>query len=38
MVIFSLLFEFRDEEMLAMRGITLSYEIVREWCHKFGQT
>jgi len=30
---------FRDvEEMLAMRGVTLSYETVREWCLKFGQT
>jgi putative transposase len=30
---------FRDvEEMLAMRGISLSYETVREWCLKFGQT
>ena len=29
---------FRDiEEMLAMRGISLSYETVREWCRKFGQ-
>src|SRR6266851_4350680 len=25
------------EEMLAMRGVTLSYETVREWCFKFGQ-
>jgi putative transposase len=24
--------------MLAMRGVTLSYETVREWCLKFGQT
>ena len=24
--------------MLAMRGVTLTYETVREWCHKFGQT
>src|SRR3979490_2618090 len=24
--------------MLAMRGVTLSYETVREWCRKFGQT
>ena len=23
--------------MLAMRGISLSYETVREWCLKFGQ-
>lgn len=30
---------FRDvEEMLAMRGVTLSYETIREWCFKFGQT
>ena len=30
---------FRDvEEMLAMRGVSLSYETVREWCIKFGQT
>ena len=30
---------FRDvEEMLAMRGVSLSYETVREWCLKFGQT
>ena len=30
---------FRDvEEMLAMRGVYVSYETVREWCFKFGQT
>ena len=30
---------FRDvEEMLAMRGVKLSYETAREWCLKFGQT
>ena len=30
---------FRDvEEMLVMRGVFLSYETVREWCLKFGQT
>jgi putative transposase len=30
---------FRDvEEMLAMRGVSLSYVTVREWCLKFGQT
>jgi putative transposase len=30
---------FRDvEEMLEMRGVSLSYETVREWCLKFGQT
>jgi putative transposase len=26
------------EEMLAMRGVSLSYETVRKWCLKFGQT
>jgi transposase-like protein len=26
------------EEILAMRGVALSYETVREWCLKFGQT
>jgi transposase-like protein len=30
---------FRDvEEMLAMRGVSLTYETIREWCRKFGQT
>jgi putative transposase len=30
---------FRDvEEMLAQRGVSLSYETVREWCLKFAQT
>ena len=30
---------FRDvEEMLAMRGVALTYETIREWCLKFGQT
>jgi putative transposase len=30
---------FRDvEEMLAMRGVKLSYETIREWTLKFGQT
>jgi putative transposase len=24
--------------MLAMRGVSLSYETVREWCRKFGQS
>lgn len=29
---------FRDvEEMLAMRGVVLSYETIRAWCLKFGQ-
>jgi putative transposase len=30
---------FRDvEEMLAMRGVSVTYKTVREWCPKFGQT
>ena len=30
---------FRDvKEMLAMRGVVLTYETVREWCLKFGQS
>src|ERR1043166_9580088 len=30
---------FRDvEEMVAIRGVVLTYETVREWCLKFGQT
>jgi putative transposase len=30
---------FRDvEELLAQRGIILTYETVRQWCLKFGQT
>jgi putative transposase len=30
---------FRDiEELMAQRGIVLSYETVRQWCLKFGQT
>ena len=29
---------FRDvEELLAQRGVTVSYEAVRQWCRKFGQ-
>jgi putative transposase len=28
---------FRDvEEMMAKRGVTVTYESVREWCLKFG--
>ena len=35
----SLSLSFGDvKEMLAMRGVFLSYERVREWCLKFGQT
>ena len=26
------------EELLAQRGIVVSYETVRQWCLKFGQT
>jgi putative transposase len=30
---------YRDvEELMAVRGITLTYETVRDWCRKFGQT
>ena len=30
---------YRDvEEIMAVRGITLTYEAIREWCLKFGQT
>jgi putative transposase len=30
---------YRDvEEIMAVRGITLTYESIREWCRKFGQT
>jgi hypothetical protein len=36
---FSFALSFRDvEEMLAMRGVALTYETVRDWCLKFGQT
>jgi putative transposase len=36
---FRFLLSLRDvEEMLAMRGVSLSYDTVREWCLKFGQT
>ncbi|GHO79649.1 IS6 family transposase [Ktedonobacter sp. SOSP1-85] len=30
---------FRDvEELLAQRGIVVTYETVRQWCHRFGHT
>ncbi len=30
---------YRDvEEMMSVRGVTLTYETVRDWCRKFGQT
>lgn len=30
---------FRDaEELLAQRGIVVTYETIRQWCLKFGQT
>ncbi len=30
---------FRDvEEIMRMRGVALTYETIREWCLKFGQT
>jgi putative transposase len=29
---------YRDvEELLAARGISVSYETIRQWCRKFGQ-
>jgi transposase-like protein len=29
---------FRDiQELVAARGITVSYETIRKWCQKFGQ-
>src|SRR5215211_9532885 len=29
---------FRDvEELLLDRGVTVTYEAIRKWCHKFGQ-
>ena len=29
---------FRDvEELLSERGVTVTYEAIRTWCHKFGQ-
>ena len=29
---------FRDvEEMMAARGVSVSYETVRRWCEKFGK-
>ncbi len=33
------LLSYRDvEELLAERGVAVSYETIRRWCHKFGQT
>ena len=30
---------YRDvEEIMRVRGVTLTYQTVREWCLKFGQT
>jgi putative transposase len=30
---------YRDVELLmAQRGVVLTYEIIRQWCKKFGQT
>ena len=30
---------FRDvEELLFARGVVVTYETVRQWCHKFGQS
>ena len=27
---------FRDEDLLAQRGITVTYETIRQWCQNFG--
>src|SRR5216684_4005824 len=36
---FSISLSFRDvEELMSSRGVSLTYETVREWCLKFGQT
>jgi putative transposase len=36
---FRFLLSYRDvEELLAERGIAVSYETVRRWCRKFGPT
>ncbi len=30
---------YRDvEELLAERGVVVTYETIRQWCRKFGQT
>src|SRR3954453_11024443 len=30
---------YRDvEELLAERGVSVTYETIRQWCRKFGQT
>ena len=36
---FRFAFSYRDvEEIMAVRGIVVTYETIREWCLKFGQT
>ena len=36
---FRFLLSYRDvEELLAERGIAVSYETIRHWCRKFGET
>jgi putative transposase len=31
-------FSYRDvEELMAARGIVVTYETIRQWCHTFGQ-
>src|SRR5216684_2958171 len=36
---FSISLSFRDvEELMSSRGVSLTYETVREWCLKFGQS
>jgi putative transposase len=30
---------YRDiEELMLARGVRVTYETIRQWCHKFGQT
>lgn len=36
---FRIALSYRDvEEIMAIRGVSLTYETIREWCLKFGQT
>jgi putative transposase len=35
---YTFLLSYRDiEKMMLYRGIEVTYELIREWCHKFGQ-
>ena len=38
-LLFRFALSYRDvEEIMEARGVTLTYEAIREWCLKFGQT